>query len=230
MLRGAYGIYVDQPMTSVVTATSGNPPLAIPLTFTGTVRLDNAINVAGPAGLAPQSVDHDFDNAYMQSWNLNVQHQFKPFVLMAGYVGSKGTHLITRRNINQPVNGVRPYPALSSSSPILPGARLGNITQVEGSGNSSYNALWVTATSRLTRNLQFDASYTWSKSLDYNSFSTQGVVAQDSYDLAGSRGLSDFDARHRFVISAYTNCHFAVIGWSTAGSWPRSYSHKAATR
>ena len=39
VLRGAYGIYVDQPMTSIVTATSGNPPLAIPLTFTGTVRL-----------------------------------------------------------------------------------------------------------------------------------------------------------------------------------------------
>ena len=76
---------------------------------------------------------------------------------------------------------------------------LGNITQVESSGNSSYNALWVTATRRLTSNLQFDASYTWSKSLDYNSFSTGGIVAQNSYDLAGSRGLSDFDARHRFV-------------------------------
>ena len=58
VLRGAYGIYVDQPMTSVVLGTSGNPPLAIPLTFTGTIRLDNAINIAGPAGLAPQSTDH----------------------------------------------------------------------------------------------------------------------------------------------------------------------------
>ena len=37
------------------------------------------------------------------------------------------------------------------SSPILPGAALGNITQVEGTGNSSYNALWVTATRRLTQ-------------------------------------------------------------------------------
>src|SRR5206468_1768156 len=42
VLRGAYGIYVDQPMTSIVSATSGNPPLAIPLTLTGTLRLDNA--------------------------------------------------------------------------------------------------------------------------------------------------------------------------------------------
>jgi len=220
VLRGAYGIYVDQPMTSIVTGTSGNPPLAIPLTFAGTIRLDNAINIAGPAGLAPQTIDHDFDNAYMQSWNLNVQHELSNFVLMVGYIGSKGTHLITRRNLNQPVNGVRPFPALSSSSPILPGTTLGNITQVESSGNSSYNALWVTATRRLTRNLQFDASYTWSKSLDYNSFSTGGIIAQNSYDVAGSRGLSDFDARHRLVITALYELPFRgnrlVEGWQVA--------------
>ena len=220
VVRGAYGVYVDQPMTSLVTPTAGNPPLAIPLTFTGPVRLDNAINVAGPTGLAPQTVDHDFDNAYMQSWNLNLQHQFTPFVLMVGYVGSKGTHLITRRNLNQPVNGVRPYPALSNSSPILPGTALGNITQAEGSGNSSYNALWVTARRRLARNLQFDASYTWSKSLDYSSFSTQGVVVQDSFDFHGNRGLSDFDARHRFVLTALYEFPFHhnrfVDGWQLA--------------
>ena len=220
VVRGGYGIYVDQPMTSIVTATAGNPPLAIPLTFTGDLRLDNAIDVAGPAGLAPQTIDQDFDNAYMQSWNLNTQHEFSTFLLMIGYVGSKGTNLITRRNINQPDNGVRPYPTLSSSSPILPGTPLGNITQVESSGNSSYNALWVTATRRLTQDLQFNASYTWSKSLDYNSFSTGGIVTQDSYDLRGSRGLSDFDARHRFVISALYELpfrgHWLVEGWQFA--------------
>ena len=220
VLRAAYGIYVDQPMTSIVTPTSGNPPLAIPLTFTGPIRFDNAVDVAGPAGLAPQSVDHDFDNAYVQSWNLNLQHQFEQFVLLAGYIGSKGTHLITRRNINQPANGVRPYPVLSSSSPILPGAALGNITQAEGSGNSSYNALWVMATRRFAEHLQFDASYTWSKSLDYSSFSTQGVVVQNSYDLAASRGLSDFDARHRFIVSALYELPWRqnrlVDGWQLA--------------
>ena len=150
-----------------------------------------------------------------------MQRELRPdLAVMAGYFGSKGTHLILRRNINQPVNGVRPFAALSESSPILPGTPLGNITQVESTGNSSYNALWVTANQRLAHGLQFNASYTWSKSLDYNSLSSQGVVVQNSYDLRGDRGLSDFDARHRFVVSAIYELPFRgnqfVEGWQLA--------------
>ncbi len=137
--------------------------------------------------------------------------------VMLGYVGSKGTHLRISRNINQLVNGVRPFPRLSASSPILPGTTLGNITQIESTANSSYNALWATATKRLAQNFQFNASYTWSKSIDYNSLNSQGVVVQDSYNLRGDRGLSDYDARHRFVISGLYELPFKgnqlVEGW-----------------
>jgi len=220
-VRGGYGIFVDQPMTSVVTGTSGNPPLAIPLTVTGTIRLENAIDLAQAAGLAPNSVDHGFDNAYVQSCNLNLQREVLPdFALMAGYFGSKGTHLILRRNINQPVDGVRPYPAVSSASAILPNAPMGNITQVESVGNSSYNALWVAASRPLASGLQINVSYTWSKSLDYNSLSSQGIVVQNSYNLRGDRGLSDFDARNRFVARAIYDLPFSgnrfVEGWQLA--------------
>jgi hypothetical protein len=76
-----------------------------------------------------------------------------------------------------------------------------NITFREGTGNSTYNALWVTANKRIGKGLQFNTSYTFSKSIDYNSQSSQGVTVQDSFNLRGDRGLSDFDARHRFVIS-----------------------------
>jgi hypothetical protein len=220
-VRAGYGLQTDQPMTSIVLSTATNPPLAVPLSFSGAIRLDNAITLANAAGLAPQSINHGFDNAYVQSWNVNVQREAtKSLLLMAGYFGSKGTHLIIRRNINQPINGIRPYPVLSASSPILPGAPLGNITQVESAGNSSYNAMWLTATQRLARGFQFDASYVWSKSLDYNSFSTGGIVGQNSYNLAGDRGLSDFDARHRFVISFLYDLPFRanrfVRGWQLA--------------
>lgn len=220
-VRAAYAILTDQPMTSVVLSTATNPPLAMPLTFSGTIRLDNAINLARAAGLAPQSINHGFDNAYLQSWNVNVQREVaRELAVTAGYFGSKGTHLIIRRNINQPINGVRPYPSLSTASPILPGAPVGNITQVESAGNSSYNAMWLTATQRLRNGFQFNASYTWSKSLDYNSFSSGGIVGQNSYDLRGDRGLSDFDVRQRFVISAIYDLPFRgtelVTGWQLA--------------
>ena len=220
-VRAAYALQTDQPMTSLVLSTATNPPLAIPLTFSGTIRFDNAINLAGGAGLAPQSINHGFDNAYLQSWNFNVQRELtRNLMFLAGYTGSKGTHLVIRRNVNQPINGVRPFPALSPSSPILPGAPLGNVTQVESAGNSSYNAMWLTATQRLRRGLQFNVSYTWSKSLDYNSFSTGGIIGQDSYNLSGDRGLSDFDARHRFVLSALYELPFRgnpiIEGWQLA--------------
>ena len=222
-VRAAYAILVEQPMTNGVLNTSFNPPLATPLAFTSTVRFDNAINLARAAGNSLVTVDYNYKNAYVQSWNLNVQRELLPdLALMVGYFGSKGTHLRISRNINQPVNGVRPFPRLSSSSPELPGASLGNITQVESTGNSSYNALWATITKRFSRGLQFNASYTWSKSIDYNSLSSPPTVVtvQNSYDLRGDRGLSDFDARHRLVVSAIYELPFTGSpikeGWQLA--------------
>lgn len=223
-MRAAYAIMTEQPMVNAVQTTAANPPFATPLTFTGTVRLDNAIDLASAAGLAPVTIDPDYDNSYVQSWNLNVQREVLPnFNVMVGYFGSKGTHLRLSRNINQPVNGVRPFPRLSPSSPILPGASLGNITQVEGTGNSSYNALWATITRRFSRGLQLSASYTFSKSIDYNSLSSPPTVVtvQNSYDLRGDRGLSDYDARHRFIVSVIYELPFK--GNRIKEGWQLSY-------
>jgi hypothetical protein len=203
-IRAGYSILADQPVTNLITGLSSNPPLATPLAFTGAIRLNNAIDIARAAGFAPASVDPEFTNAYVQSWNLNIQREITPSIgVMIGYFGSKGTNLRISRNINQRINGLRPFPALSLSSPVLPGAPLDvNIAQVTSAANSSYNALWLSASKRLSRGLQFNASYTWSKSLDYNSLNSQGVVVQDSFNIRGDRGLSDFDVRHRFVVSA----------------------------
>jgi outer membrane receptor protein involved in Fe transport len=219
-VRAAYAVLTDQPVTNVVTPLTGNPPLATPQNTTAAgLTFANAAVIAGLAGLAPNSVDAGFDNAYVQSWNLNVQREITPtLAVSAGYFATKGTHLRIARNINQPVNGgARPFPNLSASSPIRPGAPLGNITEIEGTGNSSYNAMWLTATKRLSRGLQFNASYTYSKSIDYTSLNSQGVILQDSYNEQANRGLSDFDARHRFVISGLYELPFhknqLVDGW-----------------
>jgi len=223
-VRAGFAIATEQPLINAVLNTTTNPPLATPLSVTGTVRLDNARALAVSSGIAPVTIDHDYDNTYVQSWNLNVQREIgTEIVLMTGYMGSKGTHLRISRNINQPINGVRPFSRLSADSPILPGTTLGNITQVEGTGNSSYQALWSSLGKRFDRGWQVNVSYTWSKSIDYNSLSSPPTVVtvQDSYDVRGDRGLSDFDARHRLVVYGIYDLPFKgsqlTEGWQLSG-------------
>ena len=202
-IRAAYGVAADEPATAAVRDTPGNPPFATPLSAAGSIPVRAAVGTTQPVRLAPVTVDPRLRNASLRSWNVNVQRQLaRDLAVVVGYFGSRGSNLRISRNVNQPVNGVVPFPSVSASSPIRPGAPLGNITQAESTGFSSYRALWASATKRLSRGLVFDASYTWSKSLDTNSLSSMGFAVQNGYDIAGESGLSDFDARHRFVLSA----------------------------
>ena len=202
VVRGAYAIMTDQPGFGLVTNLVNNPPYAIPLSSTATgLSLLNAYSLA-KGSVSPISVAHNYKDAYVSQWNFGVEHQFgNDFLVSARYVGSKGTDLNIERNYNQFVNGVRPYPVLAANSPIDPGVPLSNITVYESDGNSSYNALWVTAQKRFAKGLQFNVSESWSKSIDDNSRNYQGVVIQDSNNIAGDRGLSDFDTRSRITIS-----------------------------
>ena len=76
-----------------------------------------AIETTRPVGLAPTTVDPGFRNASLQSWNVNLQRQIAPkMAVTVGYLGSRGTNLRISRNINQPVDGVRPFAAVAASS------------------------------------------------------------------------------------------------------------------
>ncbi|MGH9942570.1 MAG: TonB-dependent receptor domain-containing protein, partial [Pyrinomonadaceae bacterium] len=86
---------------------------------------------------------------------------------------------------------------------------------LQSNGNSIYHGAQFNLTQRLTRGLQFNASYTFSKSIDTSSAdpgSTAGggkpdvpntgfILQNDSNDPQSNRGLSDFDRTHRFSLS-----------------------------
>ena len=213
VVRSAFAIQADQPITGLVTGLASNPPFAFPVSFTPTtanpfVNFTNAFNAAS-GSVAPASIAHNYKDGYAQSWNFNIQQELASNMsIMAGYFGMKGTDLNLARNYNQPINGVKPYAALSPSSPIFPGKPLSNITVYESDGNSSYNGLWLTGTKRMSKGFEFQTSYTWSKSIDYNSRNVQGVVIQDSYNIRNDRGLSDFDARNRLVLNGIYDLPF----------------------
>src|SRR5581483_11955371 len=214
VIRTAYAIMTDQPTLGLVTGLATNPPYAFPVSYASTtavpfVSFANAFNAAG-GSVSPASIAHSYRDAYFSDWNFNIEQQItQNSSVTAAYVGSKGTDLNIERNYNQPINGVKPYAALSASSPIDPGVALGaTIPVYESDGNSSYNALWLTVQKHFSHGLQFQGSYTWSKSIDDNSRNVQGLTLQNSYNIAGDRGLSDFDARNRFVLNAVYDLPF----------------------
>ena len=203
VLRSGYAISTDQPITNLVTGLTANPPLGNPKQFNGgntSTTTYATLLTAGGTTLSPTIVDPNFKNSYVESYNLNIQQQLSSkWSVMAGYFGSMGRHLRTRVNPNQfiltgPLAGKRPYPNLNGDTT----KPLGNISDNVSTGNSRYDALWITSNLSQWHGLQFNASYTFSKSLDYTSQNGQGVVVQNSLNPAGDRGLSDYNATHRF--------------------------------
>src|SRR5207245_2475410 len=180
------------------------------------------------------AIQRDLRTAYMQHWNLNVQRQLRRnTVLEIAYVGSKGTKLLTARDINQPRPSVLP-PGL----PFVPrpDPRFDDIDLLESRANSNYHSLQVRFQQRLSRGLAALVSYTWAKSIDNasNFFPSAGDpnYPQNSYDFRAERGRSNFDVRHRLSVSYIYDLPFGkgrkylandggwstlLTGWQTAG-------------
>ncbi len=203
ILRAGFGILTDQPTASSDSVLANNPPNATPVSLTGAaLPVGTLFPSANLSGLSPSAVNPHFRDAYTESFNVNVEQRILGgTVLKVGYIGSEGRHLRVTRNINQFILGTskRPFPTLSASSSIRPGAALGNINLQDSDSLSNYNALWVTAQKNFSRGLSINTSYTYSKSMDINSLAGGGL--QDNTNPANNYGLSDFDARHHFVFS-----------------------------
>jgi hypothetical protein len=172
--------------------------------------------------LTPAIIDPDFREATIQQCGLEVQYQRDNYLFSLAYAGAKGTHLAVSRSNNQAAlaSPATPVNELITNSvgnavervPFLGMAPL--LFRVESRGTSSYNSLQATIDKRLSHRIQFLASYTFSKSIDTaadslgsTAFGLYGVpifgeqVFNNQNDPAAQRRLSDFDRRHRFVVS-----------------------------
>ena len=239
VLRAGYGVYYDQSPLAPAEALYFNSPFfdnniffslpGLPLT------LSNPFPSFFPLPLPDSAlaIQRDLRTGYMQHWNFNIERQLgEKSVLEVAYVGSKGTKLLTARDINQPQPS-----ALPPGLPFVPrpDPRFDDINLLESRANSNYNALQVRFQQRLVRGLSSLLSYTWSKSIDdaSNFFSSAGDpnFPQNSYDVAAERGRSNFDVRHRLSVSySYAlpfgkgRQYLAKNGWvSTALSGWESY-------
>jgi hypothetical protein len=184
-----------------------------------------------------------FRPAIVQQFGLNLQIELaKDWVLEAGYVGDRATHLLRYRSLNQalsaspadPIRGVTANTVANVGLRVpVEGVPADSLVLVESEGTSWYNGLEVSLNKQLSNGLQLLASYTFSKTLDSDPSNINGTSAGNSLTLGNQNvpaqrwGRASFDRTHRFILSGVyqfpspsDGWQKAVLGgWSLAGVW-----------
>ena len=147
------------------------------------------------------------DNQYLspctQDWSLTLERKIvKDTVLRVAYVGTKTTHLKSEWDENAPIYNQ----ALSNAENIAtidqrrPYQGYQTIDRFFHGLNASYNSLQVTLDKRYSSGFTVLASYTWSKSLDYQSENAEAAsMITDPFNFFAYRGPSDQNRAQRAV-------------------------------
>jgi len=125
------------------------------------------------------------------------------FTVTLGTYGIRILHVIRTRDINAPLPGT-----ITTATPngIRPNPALGDINQIEASGQFHQEQLFVSFSSRLNPSFSIQGNYSLSKSTNDTDGQGSSGFPRDSYDLHGEFGRSGFDVRQRFfLVGPYTS-------------------------
>jgi len=94
-----------------------------------------------------------------------------------------------------------PLPGPGSVNTRRPNPLFGVIRTIANDVIANYESMSLLMHQRMTRGLQLQASYTWSHTLDATTDSNGGGTPMNPYNWKGDYGNSNWDIRHRFVMS-----------------------------
>jgi hypothetical protein len=234
VIRSGFGIFYDiNSIPYLAQKINGNPP------FNNRLVLPNP-GLTPNLSIVPASIDvavpaFDWQTPHALHYNLTFERElFSNTAFSVAYAGSRGINTARTGEVNSPIAQVRPDGSLFfvSNSPRR-NPRMGSITLTRPDGNSWYNALQTKVQTRVASSLHFQASYTFSRTID----ESQGTISGDSSgsqplgwfveNRSLDKGLADFHRKHNFVSSGTWSLPFfsqadglkggLLGGWAVSG-------------
>jgi hypothetical protein len=204
-VRGGFGLLYDigNYSNALLSGVSATPPFSTLSTLVNppsfTIPL---VFPSGPGAVASLTFpDYLMQQPHMLQYNLTVERQLPVEMgVTLGYAGSRGINLTQAKEGNPTIPQVRPdgRQFWLGNEPRT-NTNWDTIRLVTAGGNSWYNSLQFGLTKRLSKGLQFQSSYTWSKIIDEGT----GQAGSDSTAVSAAvghdpnskdRGLAIWDA------------------------------------
>lgn len=196
LVRGAFGIFYQQPQMFYIERFSQVPPFGNLVTLQDpTGGFDNPLQQLGgdpfPLPSPPPKdaffipfgsyismpADLRMPTPYMAQWNLVVQRQIgSNWLVSASYIGNKTTHIWNQNQgnpavflgaANSTIANTNQRRELYLANPAPDaGGLVGTLALADPGGNANYNGLILSVNHRFTRSFSIMANYTYSHCLD----------------------------------------------------------------
>jgi len=224
-IRAGGGVYFEQILPYLYWFELANaPPFRsgssllkqnVPIDFPNAYTSQRAILISGAGGSLTQVDGKEYDpkQPTIYKWSLDIQQQIgSDTTVDIGYAGTRGLHLFRQVQLNTTPseirNGRRYY--LIDQNPANP--YMSRMRWSIFDATSEYHGLRVGVTKHLSRGLQLQSSFTFSKSIDDWSTWVRATDLtssnRDGYGTEKAHGLSGFDVRRVF----YTNFVYDLPG------------------
>jgi hypothetical protein len=170
-----------------------NPQTCLDIISIAAANAGNVSSYGSPATCAPTSED--------AQWSVTVPSGFQFHMPNGSTVNGTGQtlNLVGLRRYSSPnCNSTLPAFTPGTGCPVDGVPVFTDIFAEDTIASSSYNALEMMLQKRFSHGLQFQAAYTFSKSLDDGSTFEETL---NPFNYAASRGLSLFNSKQRFVVS-----------------------------
>jgi outer membrane receptor protein involved in Fe transport len=236
VVRGGYGIFYGVALLNPVRQDLLDVfPFAVIQTFQRQTNNVNVLTLSTPFPDARTVLDGTTTSngyevrsptPYLQDYNLTVEREIGSSVaLEIAYVGSKGTHLGRRYDVNQPLR--LPELRLPGGGFPRPYTGIQSIDYYSFGSTSIYNAGMISLRRRTRGGVFYRVNYVFSKSIDDASQITGNsdggyAGAQDARNLKLERGRSDWDIGHAVTMTFSWQLplrrHKLLRGWQLAGT------------